>query len=63
MQEHHTKELYATNDVAAVQRHLLFYYCTSFSDVTNYIVKIMAQKDNLDVDLHKDESDILPTVH
>lgn len=40
-----------------------FYYCTSFSDVTNDIVKIMAQKDNLDVNLHNDESYFLPVVH
>lgn len=40
-----------------------FYYCTSFRDVTNDVVKIMAQKDNLDVNLHKDESYFLPTVH
>lgn len=39
-----------------------FYCCTSFSDVTDDIVKIMAEKDNLDVNLHKDESYFLPTV-
>lgn len=63
MQEHPTKEIYASNDVASVQRHLLFLQCTSFSGVTNDIFKIMAQKDNLDFNLHKDKSYFLPAIH
>lgn len=39
-----------------------FYCCTSLSDVTKDILKIMAQKDNLDLNLYKNKNYFVPAI-